>query len=225
MTATISNKLQWRFKSSMDLLYICTNSLLVKGTGDPEIYSHGKKWMNEHQWEGQQQQQTGISLASWLYGWEVSERFGVCTYKLSPVQDGACWKWGLTWSFNMKTWWLISHLLDFVGWALSSLRGILPEEACLCCLTKGLQKSTKDSCTQPSASLKMQKWANILFVPKHLGCLCTSLSLILPIPFAPIFFVSLSPLLASLYFSLKYILCSKAKKKKKIKSQSEGLTK
>lgn len=43
MTATISNKLQWRFKSSMDLLYICTNSLLVKGTGDPEIYSDGKK--------------------------------------------------------------------------------------------------------------------------------------------------------------------------------------
>lgn len=118
MTATISNKMQWRFKSSMDLLCIYKKPLfwprdLLTWKEMNELTSMGRAAATAN---------CETSLASWQCGWEVSEHFGVCAYKLSLAQDGVCWKWALIRSFNMKTWWwtLINHLLDFMGWALSS---------------------------------------------------------------------------------------------------------
>lgn len=103
-------------------------------------------------------------------------------------------------------------------WALSSVRGNLSDLPVL--LSKEPCKNTpRVHVHNRHASLKMQNWANHLFAPKSLGCLCTNLSLILPIPIAPIFLVSLSSLLVSLSLSLKYVSCSKVKKE----SQSEGL--
>lgn len=221
MTATISNKMQWRFKSSVDLLGICRKLPVDQRDWWPRdlltckemngLISMGRTAITAN---------CGTSLVSWQCGWEVSEHFGVC-YKLSLIQDGVYWKWGFIRSFNMKTWWLtlINHLLDFMDWALSwdHFRRNL-----LLLLSKS-KNPARIHAHNHQANLKMQKWANLLFAPKYLGCLCTKLSLILPIPFAPIFLVSLSLLLVFIFPLNIYYAPKQQQQQQKVNSQSEGL--